>query len=176
MLACPECGTVLQTVDLPCPECALAVPADDDPSSLHEYSRTFRNRTAYRYRPSVLASEISTWLAKQDSLLGVSLIFHRDLQALTGGATATCQASMRLTGARFQVAYVALAGRIFGQGRVSPGDALNGWADHNPSAWRLNHWIFTRGGVPAELWVLYADGALPSSSVSAQELGDDRLF
>ena len=175
MLACPECGGVLQTVDLPCPQCALGGDLDDDPSSLHEYSRTFRNRTAYRYRPAALATEISRWLGDQDGLLGVSLVFHRDLQALTGGATATCQASLRLTGARFQVAHVALAAGFLGQRRVAPGDALNRWADSNPSAWRLNHWIFSRGGVPTELWILYADGAAPSPSAAVRGQGEDRL-
>jgi len=166
MFVCPECGSVLQTMDLPCPECAVGADIEEDASaSLHEYSRTFRTRTAVRYRPAALAKDVSAWLATQDGLLGVSLIFHRDVQGLTCGATATCQASLHLTGAKFQVVHVPLAAGLLGKRRISPGDALNAWADGLPSAWRLNHWVFARAGVPTELWILYADGASSNQSI-----------
>jgi hypothetical protein len=164
MLICPKCGATLQTLDSPCPECLLEDPATHDASSLHEYSRTFYNRTAYRYRPAVLADGMSRWLSNQDGLLGVNIIFHRDLLGLTGGATATCQASHRLTGATFRLTHIALARGLSSRRRTTPGDALNEWAARRPAAWRLHHWIFGRVGVPIELWILYADGTVGSIS------------
>ena len=90
VLHCPDCGSPIQTLDLPCPVCMLYVVPDT--RRPHKYSKTFEQRTAYRYRPDDFVASINVWLCEQRTLerLGADILLDR--QGLVRGVTLHCTA------------------------------------------------------------------------------------
>ena len=153
---CPECGLILQTLDLPCPAC-VGQPLHDevDGWTLHEYSKTFHNRRRYTPDPDALIAELNYWMATQPGLVGVAPLIHRDRQGAVKGVTLTCTASSRPAVLVFRFHRIKLAGSL-GFKRQDLGAALNDWHDKNPTFERVHHIVLTSAGVPMECWVLSA--------------------
>ena len=64
---CPRWGQNLATLDRPLPRSA----SDQALAAPSEFSKTFPNRTAYRYRPEDLVDRINNWLLNQTDLIGL---------------------------------------------------------------------------------------------------------
>jgi hypothetical protein len=153
-VACPTCGLVLQTLDLPCPACGqIPLEIDVDSWTLHEYSKTFHNRRRYIPEPDALIAELNYWLATQPGLVGVAPIVHRDRHGAVKGVTLTCTASSKAAQGVFQFHRLQLS-RSLGAPRIDFGSALNQWHDNYPALTRVQHWVFTREDGSIESWVL----------------------
>jgi len=166
---CPDCGSPLQTLDLPCPLCAFH---DETSKDLHHtFSKTFEIRTAYRYRPEELVQKVNAFLWEQHTLDRLSTTFHRDRQGLVGGMTLTCVAGPEPVPVAFQFERIRLVtGDLLARKRQDVGVALNDWAEKNPSFRLANTWVISIHGRSVEVWVLYATRRqTPIQTLSANE-------
>jgi hypothetical protein len=164
MLKCPRCGSALQTLDLPCPHCAVPVSTRE----ATEFSKTFTNRTTYRYRPEELLQRVNAWLRAQTDIISVGMIMSRDRVGLITSITLSCRIGWGPSRSRFQFARLVLMSGFAGHRRVDLGDALNEWADLNPGCRRMNHWVLSTHGRPVETWLLYTEEASPMSDPAPQ--------
>jgi len=153
-LTCPECGSRIQTLDLPCPFCT----EDQAPSpavTLHQYSKTFEYRPKpFQYSPDVFTAQVNDWLGEQFGLANVTMtITFFQGRILT--VTVNCTASNSPESPQVRLERVPLPSGFLGRNRQTPGDALNEWADRHPDRRRLNYWTPVSAGAPVELWILY---------------------
>jgi hypothetical protein len=156
VLRCPQCGSLLQTLDLPCPVCVAEVaPPPDDLK--HTFSKTFQNRTAYQYRPDAFVTTLNRWLMEQRTLERLGVNIHLDRQALVRGVTLDCTSGSEPATAAFQFARIPSAkGIVFARNHQDLGQALNAWVEMHPHFRRLNNWVMSMNGRPVETWLLYA--------------------
>jgi hypothetical protein len=151
---CPECGSPLQTLDLPCPVCAFHGETSKDLQ--HTFSKTFEIRTAYRYKPEELVEKVNTFLWLQHTVDRLSTTIHRDRQGLVKGMTLTCVAGSEPASTAFQFARIRLVtGDFLPRKRQDVGVALNDWMESHPSFRLANTWTISMNGRPVEVWVLY---------------------
>ncbi len=148
---------------------------------VHQRLRSARVHTNTSFRPPV--SIPSTRVRDRDQSVaerplrnrghrcGSSVRSHRTPRDREGvrSVTFTCQAILDPVPLRAQMACIPLrsvAGRrIYKDG----GEALSSWADANPQARRLNHWIFARAGNASEVWVLFV---VPAETLAPTQLKD----
>jgi hypothetical protein len=161
---CPQCGTPIQTLDLPCPVCASHEQERDE--LRHGFSKTFEIRTAYSYKPETLVQNVNAFLWQQHTVDRLSANLHLDRQALVRGVTLHCVAGIQPVYAAFQFTRIRLAeGYLLPRKRRDVGTALNDWAESHPSFRRVNHWVISSNGRPVEVWLLYVTPrALPIDS------------
>lgn len=169
--ACPDCGLVLQTLDLPCPVCGpdrqeLAAHS----WTLHEFSKTFRTRHLIRPVLDHFVSELNRWMANEPGLASVSPLVHRDRHGVVSGVTLTCKASSEPVDGVFRLHRLLLAGAL-GLHRRELGVVLNEWNDSHPDLTRVGHQVLSSAGVPLECWLLSFG---PRSSSSAEADGTPR--
>jgi hypothetical protein len=179
VVSCPDCGLVLQTLDLPCPACsAPRLEFDETDWTLHEYSKTFQTRHLVRPKTDAFVAQLNLWLAEQPGLVHVAPIIHFDNHGVARGATLTCTASSRPALETFQFFRLPLH-RFFGRPRKDIGSDLNRWADRHPDLTRVSHQVTKSYGVPVECWVLARGPAVPvpQALVPPQEVkkGDIRV-
>jgi hypothetical protein len=153
-LTCPECGAPIQTLDLPCPSC----PAEQESRPVvTQYSKTFEYKPKpFVYQPDVFAEQVNRWLAEQVGLINVTMTISF-LLARIQTVTVNCTASNQAATPRVRIERVSLPAGFLGRNRLSPGEALNTWADRHPDRRRLNYWTPLARGVPIELWILYVE-------------------
>lgn len=166
--ACSICGHQLQTLDLPCPACsAEALGAEVDTSESREFSETIHYRRMLRYRPQEFVDQVNRWLIAHPGIVGVAAGLQRDREGVRS-ITFTCQAVLDPVPLRGQVACIPLRSPVGRRLYRDPGEAISAWLDANPTARRLNHWIFANSGNASEVWLLFA---VPASELagSAQE-------
>lgn len=173
---CPECGLVLQTLDLPCPACG---PEFGEPQAdcwtLHEYSKTFKTRHLYRPALDGFVSELNAWLESQPGLVSVIPLIHRDRHGVVSGVTLTCKASSRPVDGVFRLHRMLLAGTL-GIRRRELGTVLNEWGDKHPDLVRVGHQVLSSAGVPLECWLLsFGSRSSPSAADGAQAGGPVRF-
>lgn len=150
---------MLQTLDLPCPQCVMAA-ARLEGNGLRRYSKTFVNRTADGYDPDEFVSRVNRWLGVQDRLAGISMSLHVDSQLMVRGLTITCQAGATTTETNVALARIPL-GTVEAEGSAADVDeALNEWSAAHPNLTRVAHSEVRDAGFPTEIWVLYAEPAL----------------
>jgi hypothetical protein len=151
---CADCGSPLQTLDLPCPVC---VAAQEEARTLrHRFSKTFEIRTAYSYKPDELLHNVNSFLWTQSTVDQMSAHVHLDRQGFVRGITCHCVAGVELVPAAFQFARLRLVkGDLFVRRRQDVGTALNDWADQHPSFRKVNSWVISSHGRATEVWVLY---------------------
>ena len=154
VLHCPDCGSPIQTLDLPCPVCLAQESADE---LKHAFSKTFENRTAYSYRPNEFITKLNLWLIEQRTLERLGTTIHLDRQGLVRGVTLHCTAGSGPAPAAFQFDRIPLTkGTLFPRKHQDLGQALNAWSDAHPHFQRLNSWVMSMNGRPVETWVLFA--------------------
>lgn len=162
---CPECGSLLQSLDLPCSRCSSGID-QSDAWAAHEFSKTFRTRHLIRPRTDEFVRQLNVWLAHQPGLLHVSFVVHRDRQGTVRGVTLTCVASSLPVLVTFQFHRLVLLRKSVGWSHVDPGEALNTWAENHPDRTRVGHVVLSAAGVPTECWLL-SKGSLPDATVWA---------
>jgi len=126
-----------------------------------EFSKTFPNRTTYRYRPDELLLRVNDWLGSQTDIISLGMIMSRDRVGLISSITLSCRIGWGPTGSRFQFARLVLMSGFAGHRKTDLGDALNDWAERNPGCRRVNHWVLSTHGRPVEAWLLYSEEARP---------------
>ena len=152
--ACPGCGLVLQTLDLPCPACGPhPFETSGDSWTLHEYSKSFKTRHLYRPMPDQFVSELNRWMANEPGLVAVLPLIHRDRNGVVSGMTLTCKASSGPVEGVFRLHRLLLAGTL-GLRRRELGTVLNEWNDRHPDLDRVGHQVLSSVGVPLECWLL----------------------
>lgn len=154
MERCPDCGSPLQTLDLPCPVCTFH---DETGQDLHHtFSKTFEIRTAYSYKPDELVHMVNAFLWQQHTLERLSANIHLDRQGLVRGMTVHCVAGPEPVPAAFQFARIrCVTGDLLPRKRQDVGVTLNNWAESHPSYRRVNNWVISMHGRAVEVWVLY---------------------
>ena len=157
MESCPDCGLVLQTLDLPCPVCG---PADGSPLrdadllTLHKYAKSFRTRHWFRPQPNRFVAAVNRWLDCQPGLAQVSWSLQRDHHGIASGLTLTCFASSRDPGCAFRFERISLLRGRLGLRSHDVGHVLNRWADVHPDREIVSHVAFSRMHQPTECWLL----------------------
>ena len=174
--SCPECGLILQTLDLPCPVCA-PIPTDAPPDSwtLHEFSKTFKTRHLYRPVPDQFIVELNHWMTSEPGLCHVTPLIHRDRHGAVSGMTLTCTASSRRVDGVFQVHRMLLASAL-GLHRRELGVVLNEWSDAHPDLTRVSHQVLSSAGVPLECWLLsFGPRSSPTADAQMKVVGPVRF-
>jgi hypothetical protein len=157
VLSCPECGLVLQTLDLPCPVCAQVDTSplhDADLQTLHRFAKSFRTRHWLAPRPDGLIEKLNAWLSAEPGLVHVHPQLHRDHHDVVSGATVDCYASSLDPGYAFRFDRINLLQGKLGMGSRDAGAMLNDWAEHHPQRTQLGHTVFARNGRPTECWLV----------------------
>jgi hypothetical protein len=159
---CPVCSQQLQTLDLPCPSCSTdSFDVGNQESDVREFSGTLHYARVIRYRPQEFVDQVNRWLLAHPGIVGISAVLHRDREGVRR-ITFTCRATLDPIPLRAQIACLSLRTQLGKRIYDDPGQALSTWADANPRARRLNHWIFAASGNASEVWVLYV---VPASAV-----------
>jgi hypothetical protein len=159
-LRCPDCGCPLQSLDLPCPQCAV------NESSLleittHSYSKSFEYRPGpFKYRPDEFAETINRWLADQKGLQNVTMAITL-YQVRIKTVTINCLGSNSPESLQFRLTRVPLNTGQIGRKLLPAGEALNNWMESNPNKRQITFWYVASGRVPFEVWLLYVEKPLP---------------
>lgn len=163
---CPVCGHQLQTLDLPCPSCAIEPPREgNDALQVREFSQTLHSRRVIRYRPQEFVDQVNSWLNAHPGIVGINAVIHRDREGVRS-ITFTCRAVLDPQPLRVQMECIPLRSSVGRRLHQDPGAALSAWSDANPQARRLNHWIYAASGNASEVWVMYV---APADTLSLHE-------
>jgi hypothetical protein len=156
VLTCPVCDARLQTLDLPCPVCtAFGEDADVADQLLHQYSKSFKTRWAFRPNMDAFVATVNRWLYQQPGLFDVYPELHLSPTGTVREATLTCRGTSRDPGLVFQLHRLPLAtGGPFPIRRRDLGEALNDWADRHPEHDLVGRFVLDPAGVPMEVWIL----------------------
>jgi hypothetical protein len=169
-LYCPQCGAPIQSLDLPCPYCP------DEPAPrpvVTQYSKTFEYKPKpFVYQPDIFAEQVNSWLAEQLGLINVTMTISF-LLARIQSVTVNCTVSNQAAAPRVRIERVSLPAGFLGRNRLSPGEALNSWADRHPDRRRMNYWTPLARGVPIELWILYVEQQPPQGGAPSEVPSSD---
>src|SRR2546429_2129557 len=89
---CPDCGMLLQTLDLPCPRCSGREQWSEP--ATHRYSKTFHYKwRPYGYQPERVVEELNGWLETQPGLQQLTMSIHVAPGPVIRGVTLNCTAS-----------------------------------------------------------------------------------
>lgn len=156
-IRCPDCGSLVTSLDEPCANCASWGDASGDAAVLpYEFSKTFTLRFAplRPYRPEPFVAGINEWLDHERGLLDVpSMVIQRN-QGLVTDVTLSCFGINSPTNRRFQIERVVLVKGQFRRKGTKLGEALNSWREQNPGRKLLRFVPLGAAGVTYEVWVL----------------------
>lgn len=173
MAACPDCGLILQTLDLPCPVCAQAPDAPVvDGWTLHEFSKSFRAHYLIRPKTDKFLDGLNQWLAREPGLVNVIPRVHRSRRGDLKGATLTCIASAEPQDHCFRIFRIPMLKGHLGVRSRDLGEVLNEWAETHPALKRMNDQVWAPFGVPTECWLTAVGPSEFTAAAASPRVGE----